>query len=71
MEQKSDQKAPSTNVKTLVLKKVNMTGDKKKEEEKYTPPKSENKIEKDVVKANTTTPIKEEADTCKPTMEKK
>lgn len=48
-----------------------MTGDKKKEEEKQTPPKSENKIEKDVVKANTTTPIKEEADTCKPTMEKK
>ena len=48
-----------------------MTGDKKKEEEKQTPPKSEIKIEKDVVKANSTKPVKEEADTCKPTMDKK
>ena len=48
-----------------------MNGDKKKDEVKQTPPKSEIKIEKEVVKTNTTAPVKEEADTCKPTMDKK
>lgn len=65
VDQKKDDKKPATNVKTLVLKQVNMNGEKKKEEVKpIEAPKSEIKVEKQVAKVNSTEPKVEKEGKC-------